>query len=157
MSVALTVLEADLHDPEHAAAIVEGIAAYAADPMGGGHELPEQVREGLVPALRDTPGARVWLARDGDEYVGLVTVFVGLSTFAARPRWNIHDAAVLPHARGRGVGRAMLEAVLAAAKASGACAVSLEVRHDNAPARHLYASLGFSDAFAPMAFWTREL
>lgn len=153
----VTVLRADLDDPAHAAAIVDILDAYARDPMGGEQPLPDEVRAGLVPGLRQTPAARVWLAQDGDAFVGIVVAFANYSTFAAKPRWNVHDVAVTAAARGKGVGRAMLEQVIADAAAAGASAVSLEVREDNAPARHLYASLGFGDDFAPMDFWVRKL
>lgn len=153
----VTVLRADLDDPTHAAAIVSTLDAYARDPMGGEQPLSDEVRAALVPALRETPAARVWLARDGEAFVGIVVAFANLSTFAAKPRWNVHDVAVTPDARGRGVGRALLEQVIADATAAGASAVSLEVRADNAAARHLYASLGFGDDFAPMDFWVRKL
>lgn len=152
-----TVFQADLDDPRHAAGILACIESYAADPMGGSKALPQDVRERMVPGLRETPGARVWLAEEDGAFLGVVIAFAGYSTFAAKPRWNIHDVAVLPGARGRGVGRAMIEACLATAEEAGCSAVTLEVRHDNAPARHLYASLGFGDGFAPMAFWERPI
>lgn len=154
---AVNVVRADLDDPVHAAAIVDLLDAYARDPMGGEQPLSADVREGLVAGLRETPAARVWLARDDDAFLGIVVAFANFSTFAAKPRWNVHDVAVVPAARGRGVGRALLEQVLADATAAGATAVSLEVREDNAPARKLYASLGFGDDLAPMDFWVRKL
>lgn len=152
----VTVLRADLDDPEHASAIVDLLDGYARDPMGGEQPLPDEVKATLVAGLRETP-ARVWLARDADAYVGIVVAFANYSTFAAKPRWNVHDVAVSAAARGKGVGRALLERVIADAADAGASAVSLEVRQDNAPARHLYASLGFGDDFAPMDFWVRKL
>jgi ribosomal protein S18 acetylase RimI-like enzyme len=155
----ITVFPADLTDAAHADGIVHCLDAYAIDPMGGSKPLTDHVRDTLVAGLRDTPAARVWLAQDDEsqEFVGVVVAFVGYSTFAAKPRWNVHDVSVVPAIRGRGVGRKLLEAVIAAATEAGCSAVTLEVRHDNEPARHLYASLGFGDDFAPMAFWTRPI
>src|ERR1700712_3193099 len=153
----ITVLRADLSDPAHGDAIVACLDAYAAHPMGGSEPLPDDVRSTLVAGLRDTPASRVWLARDGDAYVGVVVAFAGYSTFAAKPRWNVHDVSVVDGQRGKGIGRALLETVIADATAAGCVAVTLEVRHDNAPARHLYTSLGFGDGFAPMAFWERRI
>ena len=154
-----TVIRADLGEPAHAAAIVAIIEGYAADPMGGEKVLGDDVKATMIDGLRATPAARVWLARDDREgtFLGVVVAFVGFSTFAAKPRWNVHDVAVVPQARGKGVGRAMLTHVIEDATAAGCTAVTLEVRHDNAPARHLYASLGFGDGFAPMAFWERPI
>ncbi|MDO9355784.1 MAG: GNAT family N-acetyltransferase [Solirubrobacteraceae bacterium] len=155
----ITVIRADLADPSHADGIVACLDAYAQDPMGSGAPLASDVKAALVPGLRDTPAARVWLAQDDGEgeFIGVIVAFVGYSTFAAKPRWNVHDISVVPAARSRGVGRAMLSRVIEDATAAGAVAVSLEVRHDNDAARHLYASLGFGDGFAPMAFWERKL
>lgn len=51
--------------------------------------------------------------------------------------------AVLPEARGRGGGRALLEAILAHARAHGAHKVELEVWPDNGRAIALYTSAGF--------------
>lgn len=155
--MSVLIAEADLAEPADGAAIVAGIASYAADPMGGEITLSHEVREAIVPGLRAAPAARVWLAREGAQPLGVCVVLVGFSTFEARPRWNVHDLAVMPEARGRGIGRGLLEAVCAAAREAGACAVTLEVRHDNAPARALYASLGFAAGDHPMDFWSREL
>ncbi|MBO9534944.1 MAG: GNAT family N-acetyltransferase [Solirubrobacteraceae bacterium] len=124
--------------------------------MGGGEPLPHEIRERIVPGLREA-AVRVWLARAGEQPLGVCVVQLGYSTFAAQPRWNVHDLAVVPEARGLGIGRRLLEAVLAAATDAGCSAVSLEVRQDNAPARHLYASLGFEAGDHPMDFWVRSL
>ncbi|MFT4035954.1 MAG: GNAT family N-acetyltransferase [Patulibacter sp.] len=153
---AVKIAEADLADPADGAAVVACLASYAADPMGGGVELSREVRERLVPGLR-AAAVRVWLARSGPQPLGICTVQLGYATFAARPRWNVHDLAVMPHARGIGVGRRLLEVVIAAAREAGCGAISLEVRQDNAPARALYRSLGFSAGDAPMDFWVCPL
>jgi len=50
---------------------------------------------------------------------------------------------VLPEARRQGLGRRLLEHVLAAARASGGRRVLLEVAQSNTAARRLYESVGF--------------
>lgn len=50
---------------------------------------------------------------------------------------------VTPQQRRRGIGRTLLSAGLAQAKAYGATRMILEVAVDNDAARHLYASAGF--------------
>jgi ribosomal protein S18 acetylase RimI-like enzyme len=139
------VRPADLGDESDAAAIVLLLNAYAGDPRGGGQPLPSAVQARLVAGLRRTPVARVWLAFDNHEPVGVCVGFLGYSTFQALPLLNIHDLAVLPGQRGRGTGRALLAAAEAHALAEGCCKLTLEVQEDNAPARKLYESFGFRD------------
>lgn len=52
-----------------------------------------------------------------------------------------------PSARGLGLATMLISAGLAWAEAAGATRMLLEVRHDNATARSLYADLGFTDAY----------
>jgi len=93
------------------------------------------------------PGRLVLLAFEGDRPVGVAVCFPGFSTFQARPLINIHDLAVLPGSRGRGVGRALLGAVEDEAHRRGCCKLTLEVRQDN-PAARLYRALGYGAASA---------
>lgn len=53
--------------------------------------------------------------------------------------------AVRPERRRGGVGRALLSAGLDAARRAGAASLILDVSEANAPARALYASLGFTE------------
>jgi len=160
---ALRILDADYDDPAHRGAIVDVLDSYARDPAGGGTPLTADVREALVPALRAQPTARVLLAFAGDAPVGIATCFLGFSTFAARPLLNIHDLAVVPEWRGRGVGRALLAAAERRARADGCCKLTLEVLETNARARGLYERFGFTDYAlgdadpAPTRFLTKSL
>lgn len=56
---------------------------------------------------------------------------------------DLANLAVAPSARRGGVGRALVQDLLAAASEGGARVVFLEVRASNAEAQALYASLGF--------------
>jgi len=141
----LEVVEADLDDAGHAAAVVTVLDSYASDPIGGGEPLAADVRRRLVPELRTHPTALVLLALDGGEAVGLAVCFYGFSTFAARPLLNVHDLAVVPARRGQGIGRALLQAAEARARARGCCKLTLEVQDSNQRARLLYERFGFAD------------
>jgi len=157
----MRILEADFADRAHCAGIVEVLNTYAADPVGGGQPLASEVRERLVPTLRDHPTALVLLALVDQRPAGIAVCFFGLSTFQARPLLNIHDLAVVPEHRGRGIGRALLAAAEEHAIKRGCCKLTLEVQDDNGRARALYESFGFSNFVvgnsAPTHFLTKPL
>lgn len=142
----LRIGPADLALPEHAAAVVAMVDAYARDPWGDGKPLAEDARERLAAGLREHPTTVVLLAWLGGEPVGVAVAFVGFSTFAARPLINLHDLAVVPKARGRGVGRRLLESLEAEARERGCCKLTLEVLENNDRARLLYEEAGFAQA-----------
>jgi ribosomal-protein-alanine N-acetyltransferase len=56
---------------------------------------------------------------------------------------DVMTMAVAPAAQGRGLGRRLLEELVARAEADHAAYLMLEVRADNDPARKLYATRGF--------------
>ncbi|QSR16877.1 GNAT family N-acetyltransferase [Novosphingobium sp. KA1] len=162
MTAKIAVRLADYADAADAARVVALLDSYARDPMGGGKPLSDDVRARLVSGLAAHPGAFSLLAFAGDEALGLANCITGFSTFAARPLVNIHDMAVLPEARGKGVGRALMLAVEAEARTRGACKITLEVLSGNSAAKGLYAALGYGDyALDPQAgtalFWEKKL
>ena len=157
MDAKYRIVAADLGDPEHCAGLVHCLDQYAADPMGRGEGLPPEVQRAIVPGLLAHPERLIRLALHERAVVGAAVCFVGFSTFAAKPRVNVHDLCVLGPHRARGVGRALLESVLAAARELGCSGVTLEVRTDNEVAQKLYRSLGFSGGSEPMWFWARKL
>lgn len=140
----LTIALADYRYARDAADVVALLDAYARDPMGGSEPLRDDVKARLASDLAGNPQAFSLLARLDDRAVGLANCFMGYSTFAAAPLVNIHDLAVLPDARGAGIGKALLAAIEAEALKRGACKITLEVLSGN-PARHLYAREGFGD------------
>jgi ribosomal protein S18 acetylase RimI-like enzyme len=137
------IIQADLNDTHHQAAVLEMTRAYARDPMGNGRDLPEQVCGVLIERLRAHPTTLIFLALNEEGPVGIVTCFVGFSTFAGRPLVNIHDLYVVPNHRRDGVARKLLEAVENGARALGCCKLTLEVQENNRAALTLYRSLGF--------------
>lgn len=139
------ITAADFDDPAHGAAIVAVLDSYASDPVGGGEPLSDGVRAALVPGLARQPHALVLLAFEGATAVGIAVCFFGFSTFRAKPLLNVHDLAVVPARRGRGIGRALLAAAEERARAAGCCKLTLEVQDGNARARAVYERFGFTD------------
>jgi ribosomal protein S18 acetylase RimI-like enzyme len=95
--------------------------------------------EGL-PGPYAAPGGRLFLARDGDALAGcgaLRPLAPGVAEM--RRMWT------RPAFRGRGVGRALAEAIVAAAREEGYGALRLETLPGMAEAQALYRSLGFRE------------
>lgn len=156
--VEVRVRPADLASAADAQAVVTLLDGYARDPMGDGIGLAPAVKERLPGVLRSFPGAVVLLAWSAARPVGVAVCFTGFSTFRAAPVLNIHDLAVIPAYRGRGIGARLLAAVENEARARGCCKVTLEVREDN-PARALYERLGYgagSNGGMPVQYYFLE-
>lgn len=67
-----------------------------------------------------------------------------LATLLA-PEGELYRIGVHPDYRKRGIGRALMEGLLSAAKERAVTDIFLEVRADNAAAIALYRSVGFAD------------
>jgi ribosomal protein S18 acetylase RimI-like enzyme len=148
MQDSIRVVRADYGNPQHAAALVAMLDAYAQDPMGGGEGLSDFAKTHLVESLAARLHAFSVLAFDGADNaipVGLVNCIEGFSTFACRPLVNVHDVAVLQGYRGRRIGERMLELAEAIARERGACKLTLEVLSGNAGAMRLYQRAGFAN------------
>ncbi|MDX9874532.1 MAG: GNAT family N-acetyltransferase [Spongiibacteraceae bacterium] len=155
-------VQADYADPVQAAAILALLDEYAAEPAGGGTPLPAETRAALIPALQRCPSAMSFLTYAGDQAIGLINGFETLSTFAAKPVFNLHDVVVTEAWRRRGVGRFMLEQLAAQLSARGFCKLTLEVLEGNRAAQHLYRDLGFTaysllPEFGCAQFWEKRL
>jgi len=110
--------------------------------LGPGSALPL-----WVEALDRSAFGEAWTALDDDEQLW---GFQGLA-FA---RWRVVPVlqeaellrlAVLPEARGRGLGRELLQGCQRRLQADGITTLHLEVRVGNAPARRLYEGLGWRE------------
>ena len=82
----------------------------------------------------------VWL--EGGQVVGHATV---QRVDYEGSRWQIANVAVAAPYRGRGIGRALMEASLEHIRGQHGQWAVLQVRANNAPAVHLYRSLGFEE------------
>lgn len=142
----ILVRTADLDRSDDAREFVRLLDAYARDPKGANRGLADSVKHRLIADLRAHPTVTVFLAYAADEAVGFATCFGGYSTFRARPLLNIHDIAVLPEHRGRGIGRRLLATIADYGRRLGCCKLTLEVREDNPVAAALYREVGFRAA-----------
>jgi ribosomal protein S18 acetylase RimI-like enzyme len=152
-----TVRIADLGNEADAAALVEIIDSYARGPGGQNAPLTEHARGEMARGLAANSSAEVLLGVVGEEPVGVAVCVRSFSTFAGKPSVNIHDFAVLPDYRGRGVGHALLAEVERLARERGCCKITLEVHDTNEAAKRLYESDGFGPWDVPTLFVTKPL
>ena len=141
-----TIIEANLTEDAVVGGIVDVLDSYAREPAGGSEPIADDVRQRLISDLRHVDNALVLAAVEGNgKIVGIAVCFRGYSTFKAAPLINIHDLAVLPSHRSKGIGRALLTVLEERARAEGCCKLTLEVLDDNHGARRLYEDIGFGD------------
>jgi GNAT superfamily N-acetyltransferase len=114
---------------------------------------PEKQRRGLSALLASVNGY-IAIARDENaRAVGMATVQLVISTAEGAPSAWIEDVVVREDWRGRGLGRALLDAVLAWARSQGAVRAQLLADLDNAPALAFYDRL----AWQPTRLGARRL
>lgn len=132
----------DFLETDFAAATALDHAAFATS-EGSAHERERSLREewtrswSRLRAARDPSGALVGFALS----------------------WHIEDEVQLlnivvsPNARRKGIGRALMDDLLAHARSTAAARVLLEVRASNAPAIALYEGLGFKSFNVRKAYY----
>ncbi|MCE4555318.1 GNAT family N-acetyltransferase [Pelomonas sp. P8] len=88
------------------------------------------------------------VAEDADgRLLGLVHYLFHRSTTRIEPTCYLQDLFTAPETRGRGVGRALIEAVYAAVRDAGGRRVYWQTHTTNAAARSLYDGLARHDGF----------
>jgi GNAT superfamily N-acetyltransferase len=135
MPVAVRPLEP--HDrAEWLALFRDYVAFYRAD-------VPPEVVDMTWSRLMDGGPEMLGLCAEGPgrRLVGIALVIFHRSTWSATCYCYLEDLFVAPEARGRGVGRALIEAVYAAADARGATRTYWVTETSNTEARRLYDSL----------------
>jgi ribosomal protein S18 acetylase RimI-like enzyme len=125
--------------PADAAAILELEAHFDSDQMSARS----------VRAFLRAKTARVWVAELDAQVVGNLVLLLRKGSRAAR----IYSVVVSPLARGRRFGERLVHAAEHEARALGLAELRLEVKLANAPARALYAKLGYVEQRALPGFY----
>lgn len=102
-----------------------------------------RLERGLVPLLGRGDLGRVWLIDVNDTPVGYFILCFGYSIEKGGRDAMVDEFFIDPAYRGRGIGRRVLEKVIAEARSLGIVSVFLEVSRDNKAAQKLYATAGF--------------
>jgi GNAT superfamily N-acetyltransferase len=104
---------------------------------------PARLAEAVDGVLADPRRGVLLLARDAGGAVGVAYLsFTWALEHGGRVGW-LEELYVVPAARERGIGGALLDAVLATARAAGCAAIDLEVDAAHARAARLYERRGF--------------
>ncbi|WP_201190631.1 GNAT family N-acetyltransferase [Pseudomonas fluorescens] len=86
----------------------------------------------------------IFFAEDAaGQALGFVQLFPTFSSIEAHRTWLLGDLFTAPAARGRGVGKQLMNTARAFALLSGAKGLTLETATDNHVAQRLYESLGY--------------
>jgi ribosomal protein S18 acetylase RimI-like enzyme len=87
----------------------------------------------------------VFLAEEDGSALGFVQLYPLFSSTSERPGrlWLLNDLFVAPEARGRGVGRSLMDRARRLAEETGACGLELATARTNRQAQSLYESLGY--------------
>jgi ribosomal protein S18 acetylase RimI-like enzyme len=113
---------------------------------------------GFLRPLIESGDAAVLLANGAD---GFSLWRLRPSPYTGRPEAYLQELYVVPARRGNGIGRALLEATMDAAREAGATGIDLNTGETDAAARALYESAGFTNLEGPqgprMLFYEREL
>lgn len=104
---------------------------------------PPQALAERAQQLIDGGDTLVLLAGDGPD--GLAVLRFRLAIWSPGQECYLAELYVAPALRGRGLGRALMEAALRAARGRGADTMDIGVDEPDHVARHLYEKLGFSN------------
>jgi GNAT superfamily N-acetyltransferase len=96
------------------------------------------------------PAAEVVIAEDDGEAVGFAVFFASYSTWEAAPGLYLEDLFVRPAARGKGIGRELLEYLAGLTMARGWARLEWRVLDWNEPSIAFYRKVGAE----PLEDWT---
>lgn len=127
-------------------ALVDALADYEQLPRPDAAARARLLRDGFGPA----PRFETFLARLDGRPVGYAFYYYTYSSFLARPTLWLEDLFVVPEARGRGIGLALLRRLGREAAARACGRMEWTVLDWNRPAIEFYDRLGAR----PMSEWT---
>jgi GNAT superfamily N-acetyltransferase len=136
----LDIAHASAADAEEIAVILGEIEEYY-----GGERIAPPVTDVIGALFGAQPAARVLLARDGDQVLGMASVCRLWPAAGADTSLYLKELYVRHGHRRRGVARELMAAVHAEARAAGCRRVEWTADRDNAAALDFYAALGVEE------------
>jgi GNAT superfamily N-acetyltransferase len=115
-------------------------------PSFDGHPFDEAIaRRCIAELIDDGRLGKIWLIEVAGESVGYAVLTLGYSLEFHGRDALLDELFVVEHARGQGIGTAILDLIAEECRRLGACAVHLEVDRPNVKAQRLYRRHGFQD------------
>jgi ribosomal protein S18 acetylase RimI-like enzyme len=108
---------------------------------GYADENVENNKKSVLPNGILSPGNHIFYAYSGEDKVG--KIWLTTSTREGIVDWSIYDIETFPEFRGKGFGRAIMQAAEKIVRDAGGDSISLSVFGNNSVARNLYESLGY--------------
>jgi GNAT superfamily N-acetyltransferase len=110
--------------------------------------VPDDAKQtrALEKILADDSVGRIHVARDGGRVVAMASLLYSISTAEGGLAASFEDLVVLPGHRGKGIGKALLQHVIAEARKQGVLRLTLLTDRQNERAQALYRKLGFADS-----------
>jgi GNAT superfamily N-acetyltransferase len=110
--------------------------------------VPDDAKQAraLEKILSDESVGRIHVARDGGKVVAMASLLYSISTAEGGLAASFEDLVVLPGYRGKGLGKALLQHVIAEARKQGVLRLTLLTDRQNERAQALYRKLGFVDS-----------
>jgi GNAT superfamily N-acetyltransferase len=148
------VRQASSADAAEAARLLHDFNSEFGDPTPGVGPLTERIAEVL-----DAGQATILLGGPGPD--GIAVLRFRPAIFQRKLTAYLEELYVAPPERGKGLGRALLDAAVELARSAGAGWIELGTSEDDVAARALYESAGFTNREGPggpiMFFYEREL
>jgi ribosomal protein S18 acetylase RimI-like enzyme len=134
----LAVRHGELTDAEAIARLLHDFNTEYGDFTPGPRAITERIRELLA-------AGEITVLLGGEPPEGLALLRFRPSLWKESLDCYLEDLYVVPERRGRGLGRALMEAAIELARDRGAADMHLGTSEDDVAARALYESLGFSN------------
>lgn len=140
----IEVRRAGAEDAAAIARLLHDFNTEYSEPTPGVAALTEHARQLLAA------GEMTVLLADGSADIstgpdGISLIRFRNSVWTGGPEAHLQELYVVPARRGRGIGRALLEATIALAREAGAAGVDLNTGTTDTAARALYESTGFTN------------
>jgi ribosomal protein S18 acetylase RimI-like enzyme len=134
----LPVRRAESADAETIGRLLHDFNSEFDEPTPGPRALAERVEELLA-------AGEITVLLGGDKPHGLAVLRFRPAIWKEALDCYLEELYVVPDRRGRGLGRALMEAAIELARREGAAHMDLGTSEDDVAARALYESLGFSN------------